>query len=69
MKAYLLTSDNCEPCAKMKEELAEVIKSGEIIEKNLERDGEEVAALMEKYDANLPSLLIVAESGDLILRV
>jgi hypothetical protein len=69
MKAYLITSDNCTPCVAMKEQFADLLKSGEIIEKNLEKDGEEVAALIAKYDANLPSLLIVADSGDLILSI
>ena len=69
MKAYFITSDNCEPCAALKEKFADLIESGEIIEKNLEKDGDEVAVLMEKYKANLPSLLIVAENGDLILSI
>jgi len=69
MKAYLLTSDNCPPCTSMKEEFADLIQSGEIIEKNLEKEGDEVATLMAKYSAGLPSLLIVAENGDLILSI
>lgn len=69
MKGIFITSDNCEPCDKMKEEFADLIASGEIEEKNLEKEGDEVAALMAKYDANLPSLLIVSESGDLILSI
>jgi len=69
MKGILITSDNCIPCDKMKEEFADMLASGEIEEKNLEKDGDEVAVLMEKYKANLPSLLIVAESGDLILSI
>jgi len=69
MRGILITSDNCEPCEKMKEEFADMLASGEIEEKNLEREGDEVAALMAKYDANLPSLLIVATNGDLILSI
>ena len=69
MKAYLLTSDNCQPCQAMKEHFADLIQSGEITEKNLEKEGDEVALLMNKYEANLPSLLIVAENGDLILSI
>ena len=69
MKGILITSDNCEPCEKMKEEFAEMLASGEIEEKNLEKEGDEIAALMAKNDANLPSLLIVSESGDLILSI
>jgi hypothetical protein len=69
MKAYLITSDNCAPCKEMKEQFADLLKSGEIEEKNLEKDGDEVAALMNKYQANLPSLLIIANNGDLILSI
>lgn len=69
MKGILITSDNCEPCEKMKEEFAGMLESGEIVEKNLEKNGDEVAALMAKYGANLPSLLIVAENEDLILSI
>jgi hypothetical protein len=69
MKAILLTSDNCEPCASMKEQFADLLKSGEITEKNLEKEGDEVAALMNKYEANLPSFLLIADSGDLILKI
>lgn len=69
MKAILLTSDKCEPCTVLKEHFADLIKSGEITEKNLEKEGDEVATLMAKYSAGLPSLLIVAENGDLILSI
>ena len=69
MKGILITSDNCEPCDKMKEEFAGMLASGEIEEKNLEKEGDEVAVLMTKYNANLPSLLIVSESGELILSI
>jgi hypothetical protein len=69
MKGILITSDNCEPCTKMKEEFSDLISSGEIEEKNLERDGDEVVVLMNKYNANMPSLLIVAENGDLIMSI
>lgn len=69
MKGYLITSDNCAPCEEMKEQFADLIKSGEIEEKNLERDGDEVTVLMNKYKANMPSLLVVADNGDLILSI
>jgi hypothetical protein len=69
MKAILLTSDKCEPCTVLKEHFADLIKTGEIIEKNLEKEGDEVATLMAKYEANLPSLLFIAENGDLILSI
>jgi len=69
MKGILITSDNCKPCQVMKEEFADLLASGEIEEKNLEKDGDEVTLLMNKYQANLPSLLIVADNGDLILSI
>jgi hypothetical protein len=69
MKGILITSDNCEPCQQMKKEFADLLASGEIEEKNLEKDGDEVTILMNKYQANLPSLLIVADNGDLILSI
>jgi hypothetical protein len=69
MRGYLITSDNCQPCEKMKEQFADLIKSGEIEEKNLEKDGDEVIVLMNKYQANLPSLLIIADNGELILSI
>jgi len=69
MKGILITSDNCEPCVVMKEQFADLIKSGEVEEKNLEKDGDAVAVLMEKYQAGLPSLLIVADNGELILSI
>jgi hypothetical protein len=69
MKGILITSDNCEPCVQMKEQFADLLASGEIEEKNLEKNGDEVAVLMDKYGANLPSLLIIADNGDLILSI
>lgn len=69
MRGYLITSDNCQPCEKMKEQFADLIKSGEIEEKNLEKDGDEVTVLMNKYQANMPSLLIIADNGELILSI
>lgn len=69
MKGILLTSDNCEPCVEMKKQFADLLESGEIEEKNLEKDGDEVTVLMNKYQANLPSLLILSESGELIMSI
>jgi len=69
MKGILITSDNCEPCAEMKKQFSDLLASGEIEEKNLEKDGDAVAVLMEKYQAGLPSLLIVSDSGELILSI
>jgi hypothetical protein len=69
MKGILITSDNCEPCVEMKKQFADLLESGEVEEKNLEKDGDEVTVLMNKYQAGLPSLLIVADNGDLILSI
>lgn len=69
MKGILITSDNCPPCVEMKKEFADLLASGEVEEKNLEKDGDEVTVLMSKYQAGLPSLLIVADNGDLILSI
>lgn len=69
MKGILITSDNCEPCAAMKEQFADLLASGEIEEKNLERDGDEVTVLMNKHQANMPGLLILSDSGELILSI
>jgi hypothetical protein len=69
MKGILITSDNCPPCVEMKEQFADLIASGEVEEKNLEKDGDEVTVLMSKYEAGLPSLLIVSDKGELILSI
>jgi thiol-disulfide isomerase/thioredoxin len=69
MKGILITADGCGPCDTLKEQFAEFIESGEVVEKNLERDGQEVVDLMAKYGVNLPSLLIVSDSGELIMSV
>ena len=69
MKGILITADGCPPCANLKEQFADLIATGEIIEKNLERDGEEVIDLMTKHQVNLPSLLILSDSGELVLSI
>jgi hypothetical protein len=69
MKGILITSDNCQPCEEMKKQFADLIKSGEIEEKNLEKDADEVVVLMNQYKANMPSLLILADNGELILSI
>lgn len=69
MKGVLITSDNCEPCVEMKKQFADLIESGEVEEKNLEKEADEVAVLMNRYGANLPSLLIIADNGDLVLSI
>ena len=67
MKGYLITSDNCAPCATLKEELAESIKNGEISEVNLEREPERAVEMMEKYNLGLPGLVILGKNGELIV--
>ncbi len=69
MKGVLITSDGCPPCQTLKEQFADLLATGEVVEKNLERDGQEVIDLMAKHKAGLPSLLIVTEAGELIVSV
>ena len=69
MKGILVTSDDCTPCEKMKEEFADLIKKGEIEEANFERNPDRVTELINKYKADIPSLLIVSDDGDLILSI
>jgi len=68
MKGILITSKHCEPCKELQEEFAEQLKSGEIIEKVLEDSEEEVLTMMKKYGADLPSLLILSDSGQVIVN-
>lgn len=69
MKGILITSDNCEPCAVLKDQFADLLKSGEVEEKNLEKNGDEVTLLMNKYQVALPSLLILSDNGDFVLSI
>lgn len=69
MKAIIITSEKCEPCKEMKEKFADFIASGEIEEKKLEDNAEEVAALMEKYQLNMPGFAVIADNGELILSI
>jgi hypothetical protein len=66
MKAYLLTADDCQPCQDLKEQLKDLIAKGEIEEVNFASSPERVTEMMQKYGANLPSLLIVSNDGELI---
>lgn len=66
MKAYLLTADGCQPCQDLKESLKELIANGEIEEVNFDLSPDRVTEMMQKYEANLPSLLIVSNDGQLI---
>ena len=69
MKAILVTSDDCTPCVEMKEQFADLIEKGEIEEANFEKDPDKVTELIDKYDAGIPSLLIVSDDGDLIMSI
>lgn len=69
MRGILITSDNCEPCVELKDKFKDMIESGEVEEKKLETDGEEVAALMEKFEVGLPSFLILDNNGNLVLSI
>ena len=69
MKGILITADGCQPCETLKDQFADLIASGEVVEKNLERDGQEVVDLMAKHQVNLPSLLILSDSGELIMSI
>ena len=69
MKGILVTSDDCSPCEEMKKQFADLIEKGEIEEANFEKDPDKVTELINKYEANIPSLLIVSNDGDLILSI
>jgi len=69
MKGILVTSDDCSPCEEMKEQFADLIKKGEIEEVNFEKNPDKVTELIEKYEAGIPSLLIIADDGELILSI
>jgi hypothetical protein len=69
MKAFLITSKECPPCTEMREHFADLIKDGEIQEKTLEDNGDEVTVLMTKHELSLPSLVILSEKGELILSI
>jgi hypothetical protein len=67
MKGVLITADGCPPCQQLKDQFQDLIATGEVVEKNLERDGQEVLDLMTKYEAGIPSLLILSDTGELII--
>ena len=69
MKGILVTSDDCSPCEEMVKQFADLIKKGEIEEVNFEKNPDRVTELINKYEANIPSLLIVSDDGDLILSI
>jgi len=69
MKGILVTSDDCSPCEEMKEQFADLIQKGEIEEVNFEKNPDKVTELIEKYEAGIPSLLIIADDGELILSI
>lgn len=67
MKGILVTSNSCPPCLQIKEALADLIEKGEIEEVNAEKDPARVLELMNKYEVDIPGLLIFSENGELIL--
>ena len=69
MKGLLITSDDCSPCEEMKKQFADLIKSGEIVEKNFEQDPDSVTELIQKHAASIPSLLIVTDDGELLVAL
>lgn len=69
MKGILVTSDSCTPCDEMKKTLGDFIKKGEIEEVNFEKEPDRVTELINKYEANIPSLLILTDDGELILSI
>lgn len=69
MKGILITSDNCPPCDNLKKEFADLLATGEIVEKKFEDNPEEVADLINKYGVDIPSFLVVSDSGELVVAV
>lgn len=69
MRGILITSDNCEPCDSLKEQFADLISKGEIEEVNAEKQPDKVLELMDKYPVGIPSLLILSDSGELIMSI
>jgi glutaredoxin len=69
VKGILVTSDSCTPCKEMKKTLEDFINKGEIEEVNFEKDPDRATELIKKYEANIPSLLILTDDGELILSI
>jgi len=68
VRGILITSQKCPPCDVYKEQLKAQIESGEVEVKVFEDNESEVMDLMQKYGADLPSLLILGENGEVILN-
>lgn len=68
MKAILVTADDCTPCADMKKKLAGAIAKGEITEVNFDKDPEKVTDLINKYEANIPGILVLTDDDQLIIK-
>ena len=66
MKGILITSNGCTPCQNMEEHFSDLIAGGEVVVKSVDESPEEVMGLMEKYEVNIPSLLIVTDDGELL---
>lgn len=68
MKALFITSDDCTPCADMKKKLASAIAKGEVTEVNFEKDPDKVTDLINKYEANIPGILVLTDDDQLIIK-
>ncbi len=69
MKGIMITSEGCDPCKQLKDQFADLVASGEIVEINFEKEPEKAMELMQKHGADIPSLLILADNGDLIMSL
>jgi len=69
MKGIFIMSKDCTPCASMKEELAEFIKTGEIEVVEFDKDPARVQKLIDEFGANIPGLLIMSNNGKVIAAV
>ena len=69
MKAILITADKCEPCTELEKQFANLITEGEIEQIRFETQPDKVIELMDKYPVGIPSLLILSDSGELIISI
>jgi len=69
MKGILITSKYCTPCKSLREQFADLIETGEIEELSFEKEPDKVTELISKYEANIPSLLIISDKGELIFSI
>ena len=70
MRGIIITSGECPPCDEMRKTFADLIKSGEIVEKSIEENSDEVIDLMDRYSLeNIPSLVILSDNGELVAAI